>query len=79
MEINRYLTCSSRHRATTHSARIQTTKALTSSSSSKTQRALNLFTVMKTTNYQMTPNTKSLISIEIALWSLEEILKAGDL
>ena len=78
MEINRYLTCSSKHRATTHSARIQTIKALTSSSSSKIQRALNLFTVMKTTNYQMTPNTKSLISIEIALWSLEEILKAGD-
>jgi hypothetical protein len=34
---------------------------------------------MKTTNYQMIPNIKSLISIEIALWSLEEILKAGDL
>ena len=65
MEKNRYLTCSSKLKASTHSARIQTIKVLTNLNSSKTQLAQNLFTMMSITNCLMILSTKFQISIEI--------------
>jgi ribosome maturation protein Sdo1 len=79
MQTNRYLTCSSKPVATTHSVRIQTTKVLINLNSSKTQQVQNLSTMMKITNCPMIPNTKFLISIEIVLWFQVEIHKAVDL